>query len=209
MTPDRHRRKTKTEEMTRMKSVLPSLLASVVLLGGIVPPSPAALQKTKDGFYVTGIGIRVKEVAWIDVEVYKATHMMREVPTPPTKRAVIQANTDKRMKLQMLRDVDLEDILEGINTGYQRNGWQDMTKVEKLFGILSEDLVEGDAFWVLYDAKKETTTAVTADGKHKASVPGKRFMMATWSTWFAKIDSPGLGDQLIQYVAPPPEPEKK
>jgi len=192
-----------------MKPVLLSLLASIVLLGAFVPISPAALQKTTDGFYVTGVGIRIKEVAWVDVDVYKATHMMRQVPNPPTKRSVIRANTDKRTKIQMLRDVDLEDILEGVRTGYLRNGWQDMTKVEKLFGILSEDLVEGDAFWVIYDAKKETTTAVTADGKHKASVPGKRFMMATWSTWFDKIDSPGLGDQMIQYVAPPPEPEKR
>jgi hypothetical protein len=192
-----------------MKCVLLQLLASIVLLGGVVLSSPAALQKTKDGFYVTGVGIRIKEVAFVDVEVYKATHMMKEVPNPPTKSAVIKANTDKRMKIEMLRDVDLEDILEGIRTGYQRNGWQDMTEVEKLFGILSVDLVEGDAFWVLYDAKKETTTAVTADGRNKSSVAGKKFMMATWSTWFDKIDSPGLGDQLIQYVAPPPEPKKE
>ena len=192
-----------------MRFALLQLLASILLLGGLVPSSPAALQKTKDGFYVTGVGIRVKKVAFVDFQVYQATHMMKEVPSPPTKRSVIWANTDKRMKLEMLRDVDLDDILEGIRTGYLRNGWEDLPKVEKLFSILTNDLVEGDAFWVLYDSKKETTTAITADGTRRASIPGKDFMMATWSTWFDKIDSPGLGEQLIQYVAPPPEPKEK
>ena len=192
----------------KTRTVLGFFLALTGALGLFVPESHAALRKTKSGYYITGTGIRVKEVLLVDVEVYAATHYMKVVPNPPTKSAVIEANVDKAMVLKMLRDVDLDRIVDGIKEGYQRNGWEDMAQVEHLFGILVDDLEEGESFQVMYDADKETTTAISGDRTRKASVRGRDFMRATWSTWFAKIDSPGLGDQLLQYVVPLPDSQK-
>ena len=170
------------------------LLLSLLFSAG--PLASAELAKGEDGFYVTGAATRTKRVLFMTVEVYRATHAMKEIPDPTTTDAVAEANVDKKMTIRFLRNVDLQKIIDGIKEGYRRNGWNEMEKVEELFSILKGDLRKNDVFSVEYQAENETLIAIGGDGR-TSSVAGRDFMVATWSAWFKKIDSPGFSERLI------------
>ena len=194
--------------MVRMTVLLPSLLATAALLAVVVQECIAELERTEDGQFITGAGVRTKRVLFVDVEVYRATHSIKELPASLTKQGVVEADTDKRMAITMLRNVDLHRIIQGIQEGYRRNGWKDMKKVKKLFSILTGHLSAGDTFWVEYDAETETTTAIEKNGR-RSSVEGRDFMVATWAAWFYKIDSPGFSDGLIKGLKTLPAPAQE
>lgn len=195
--------------MVRIAVANTCLLVFVVLFAGFQQECAAELEKTEDGLYVTGTAVRTKRVLFVDVEVYRAVHSMKEIPDARTKEGVVEAGVDKRMTIKMLRNVDLHRIIDGIKEGYRRNGWKDMKKVKKLFSILTGHLSAGETFWVEYDPESETTTAISEDGK-RSSVEGREFMIATWSAWFYKIDSPGFSKRLIKNLAAlPPSTAKE
>jgi hypothetical protein len=194
--------------MVRMMVLLPSLLAIAALLAGLDRECAAELEKTEDGQYITGTAVRTKRVLFVDVEVYRAIHSIKELPASPTKQGVVEADSDKRMAITMLRNVDLHRIIEGIEEGYRRNNWKEMKKVKQLFSILTGHLSAGDTFWVEYDAEAETTTAIEKNGR-RSSVEGRDFMIATWSAWFYKIDSPGFSNRLVKDLTALPAPTEK
>jgi chalcone isomerase-like protein len=194
--------------MVRMTAKLPSLLVFAAFLAGPLQECAAELEKTEDGHYITGSGTRTKRVLFVDVQVYRATHTMKELPASPTAQGVVEADIDKRMTIRMLRNVDLHRIIDGIKEGYRRNGWKDMKKVKKLFSILTGHLSTGDTFWVEYDPERETTTAIGKGGR-RSSIEGRDFMIATWAAWFYKIDSPGLSKRLIKNLTSLPTRTEK
>ncbi|MCA9446610.1 MAG: chalcone isomerase family protein [Candidatus Omnitrophica bacterium] len=178
----------------------PLFLIGIAFL--ILAPSAEALTlpKSTDGFYRTGNGIRYKKVLLIDVQVYHATHEMKMIPNPPTRRNIILADVDKRTTITMLRDVDIEDILEGIRAGYAMNDYTDETVLQKFLAPLTEDLAEGETFRISYDAETQTTSLLTRRGK--SVIPGKEFMHATWATWFQNHERPELTDELMKNLLP-------
>jgi len=147
-------------------------------------------------YILTGSGIRVKTVAFIDVNVYAISHYMKQLPPTKSKRAVIDMDTGKKFVWTMKRDVDNEKIVKALKDAYAMNGYSDSAKIGQFIGAFKSELKEKSSVTIVYDADKKATT-VNVGGGGSATVPGVDFMKATWSIWFGKIDQGKLGDELI------------
>ena len=152
-----------------------------------------------EGDYIlTGSGIRVKTVAFIDVNVYAISHYMKQLPPTKSKRAVIDMDTGKKFIWTMKRDVDHEKIVSALKDAYAMNGYTDSAKIGQFIGAFKGELKEKSSVTIVYDADKKATTVTAGGGS--ATVPGVDFMKATWSIWLGKIDQPKLGDQLMSKI---------
>lgn len=161
--------------------------------------SQAGIPKTQDGYYQTGSGIRHKKILLVDVKVYEATHEMKAIPNPPTRQNLIQADVEKRTTITLLRNVKIDQILEGIREGYAMNGFTDEEVLNRFLAPLNQDLEEGATFRIKYDPKTQTTWLLTHGGR--SSIPGREFMMATWATWFQNHERPELTEALMKHLA--------
>lgn len=169
---------------------------SPVLFAALAAIFLAATSLFAEGDYtLTGSGIRVKSIAFIDVNVYAISHYMKQLPPAKSKQAVIDMETGKKFVLTMKRDVDHEKIVGALKEAYARNGYTDSAKIGQLMGVLKSELKENASVSIVYDADKKATTMSAAGAS--TTVAGVDFMKATWSIWFGKIDQPKLADQLL------------
>jgi hypothetical protein len=160
-----------------------------------------ALERSKDGYFHTGDGVRTKSVAFVNVKVYAIGHDMKELPPTKSKQAVIDLDVDKRLTWKMLRDVDSEKIQNALKEAYAMNGYTDGGKIGQFMGAFKGELKENQYVVISYNAaSKATTLQVLGPGGGTATVAGVDFMKATWSIWFGKIDQPSLGDALISRI---------
>jgi len=152
-----------------------------------------------EGEYIlTGTGIRVKSIAFIDVNVYAISHYMKQLPPIRSRRAVIEMDTGKKFMWTMKRDVDHEKIVTALKDAYAMNGYSDSARIGQFIGAFKSELKEKSSVSIVYDADKKATTVTV--GSDRVTVSGVDFMKATWSIWLGKIDQPKLGDQLIEKI---------
>lgn len=177
---------------TRRTFLLASSLAALLLWGA---PS-AALEPSKDGWYHTGDGVRVKSIAFITVKAYAVSHYVKVLPATKSKQAVISLEADKRVSYRMLRGIGADKMKKMFRDAFADNGYTDRAKIEAFVGVFTADLKEGTVTTVQYDAAKKATTIVTGGGG-TSTIAGAPFMRATWGIWFGKMDQPELGDALI------------
>jgi hypothetical protein len=170
--------------------------AAVSLLA-LFASNAIALEKDKDGYYFTGKGVRVKEIAFVDVDVYEIRHYMKELPPSHNKQAVIDLDVDKRIEWKMLRDVEAEKMRDALKNGFEMNGFKDRAKITKFTDTFQKEMAEDSRVSIRYDAAKKATT-ISVQGGGTATIEGLDFMKATWSVWFGKIDQPALGDSMIK-----------
>jgi hypothetical protein len=142
----------------------------------------------------TGSSIRVKKIAFVSVKVYSITHQMKDLSAKDAK-AIIDAETDKKFTIKMLRDIDSAKIVNAINEAFDNNGYKDKAKKDQFSSVLKGDMNEGDVFTISYNAGSKTTS-LTYNG-NTSNIPGEDFMKATWSIWFGKIDQPQLTKDLM------------
>ena len=173
-----------------------AFLVALVCLFAAGIASGRALEPGKDGLFLTGKGVRVKKILFVDVEVYAISHHMRELPVQKSRRAVIDADTDKRFVWRMLRDVESEKVRETLKEAYERNGYTDQLRLSRALEAFLGDLKEGTVVTIAYRKDAKTTT-INVGGK-TTKIDGENFMRATWGVWFGKMpDQPRLGDELI------------
>jgi hypothetical protein len=151
-----------------------------------------------DDWTLTGSGIRVKKVAFVDVNVYAISHYMKLLPPAKSKQAVIDMDTGKKFVWTMKRDVDQEKIQRALKDAFAMNGYADAGKIGQFTGAFKSELKEKATVTIVYDADKKETSVSTSSGS--ATIGGVDFMKAVWSIWFGKIDQPSLGDQLINQI---------
>lgn len=173
-----------------------ALVLFVTIVSTMLLLAAGLFAQDKDGWVVTGAGTRVKTVVFVDVNVYRISHSMKQVPAAKTKRAVIDADVDKRFTWTMLRDVDHEKVSQTLKDAFAMNGYTDAGKIGRFLGAFSAELKENARVTITYDAAKKATT-VSVGGGGSATVEGVDFMKGVWSIWFGKIDQPSLGDALI------------
>ncbi|WP_438015748.1 chalcone isomerase family protein [Sorangium sp. So ce315] len=167
----------------------------VVLVAALVALLAAAAPLRAQDWILTGTGVRVKTVAFIDFDVYEISHFMKQPPASRSKQAVIDADVPKKFVWRMMRDVDREKIHDALTGAFAMNGYKDQAKIKAFVGAFKAELKEGSKVTIQYDPEKKSTTATV--GGSSASVAGVDFMKAVWSIWLGKIDQPKLGDQLI------------
>ncbi|HTN88379.1 MAG TPA: chalcone isomerase family protein [Sorangium sp.] len=175
-----------------MKLIPKKLLILVAALAALVAVS--APLRAED-WLLTGAGVRVKTIAFIDIDVYEISHFMKQAPASRSKQAVIDADVPKKFVWRMMRDVDQEKIHDALTGAFAMNGYKDQAKIKAFVGAFKAELKEGSRVTIQYDPEKKSTTALV--GGSSASVAGVDFMKAVWSIWLGKIDQPKLGDQLI------------
>jgi hypothetical protein len=123
---------------------------------------------------------------------------MKQVPSPATQQAIVDANVDEKFDWRMLREVDGPRLAGAMRDAYRMNGQPPDQRVESFLAPLQQGLPEGAVVQIFYDASSRTTTLVTPKGR--ASVPGEGFMKATWRIWFGNIDQPGLTSEQLEDV---------
>ncbi|WP_438025294.1 chalcone isomerase family protein [Sorangium sp. So ce233] len=147
-------------------------------------------------YTLTGTGVRVRTVGVANIEVYRISHYMDELPQTRSRQAVIDMDTGKKFVWTMLRDVDRASIVKALRDAYAMNDYTDTAKIGRFVAAFEGDLKAGSEVTIEYDARAKTTT-VTVPGGGTATVGGLDFMKATWRIWFGKIDQPQLADELI------------
>jgi hypothetical protein len=171
---------------TRISIVVAALAAVLLTVSGLFA----------DDWTLTGTGVRVKTIAFVDINVYEISHYIKGAPPAKSKQAVIEADQSKKFYWTMMRDVDKEKIQNALKDAFAMNGYTDGAKIGACLAAFSGDLKEKSHVTIVYDADKKETS-VKVDGGGSATVAGVDFMKAVWSIWFGKIDQPKLGDQLI------------
>lgn len=174
------------------------LFATVPAALLLVAASASALERSKDGWFHTGDGVRVKKVVFVTVRAYAISHYMRTLPATKSKQAVIDLDADKQLAYRMLRGIGADKMKKMLRDAFADNGYTDAAAIESFVGAFHADLKEGDNTNILYDSARKATTITTASGT--ATIAGIPFMRATWSLWFGKIDQPSLGDELISKI---------
>ena len=175
------------------------LVATVGTSLWLVAVEASAVTREANGYYLTGTGVRQKEVALFSVDVYVISHYMRDLPPTRTKGAVITADVDKMFALRMLRELSAEQIQEALRKSFAENGYENQAKINAFVNAVGKPMPKGATITIRYDAAAKTTTA-SAKENQPISIPGEDFMRATWSIWLGKIDQDGLGDALIQRI---------
>jgi hypothetical protein len=171
-------------------------LAALALSSLLAASSAFAIERGKNGYYHTGDGIRVKSIAFLKLKIYVIGHDMRELPAAKTKRAVIDADVDKRIAWRMLRDAG-GDRLQGIlRDSFAKNNYADASKIGAFLAAFRGGLKENDTVVITYAAASKSTL-VQVQGAPPVTLPGIEFMKATWSIWFGNSDDPELGNALI------------
>lgn len=157
-----------------------------------------ALLIGQEAFTKTGEGVRVKNIAFINVNVYYIVHQMKGKLPAKNPQAIIDADQEKTFWLSMMRDVDSQKIVGAIQEAYVKNGYNNPANGQQLFSIITGELKQGDNMTIYYSPATKTTT-LSFKGK-SSSVAGVDFMKATWSIWFGKIDQPGLTQALMANI---------
>ncbi len=153
----------------------------------------------KDGYIKTGSGIRTKTIAIMSANVYSIRHDMKGPLPPRNKRAVIDADVDKKFSWQMMHDVDAEKIQKALREGLAKNGYGDAGKTGRFVGAFTKEIQKGQGVSIAYTSANKMTT-IWVQGQGAASIDGVDFMKAVWSIWFGNIDQPSLGDALISSI---------
>src|SRR4051794_30223011 len=100
---------------TRLPALLAALAAALL----------AVTFAFADDWTHTGSGVRVKTVAFVDVNVYAISHYMKQLPASKSKQAVIDMDTGKKFVWTMKRDVDQEKIQNALKDAFAMNGYTD------------------------------------------------------------------------------------
>lgn len=177
-------------------------LGLILVVGGSICLAPLdawAIAREANGYYLTGTGVRQKEVALFNVDVYVISHYMRDLPPTKSKAAVIAADVDKMFALRLLRELSAAQIQGALRDAYAVNGYDNRAKIDAFVAAVGQTLRKGATITIRYDAATKTTTA-SSRGNPPVSIPGVDFMNATWSIWLGRIDQDGLGEALIQRI---------
>ncbi len=153
----------------------------------------------KDGYINTGSGVRTKSIAIITANVYSIRHDMKGPLPARNKRAVIDADVDKKFSWQMMRDVDADKIQNAMKEGFSRNGYSDGGKIGRFTGAFTKEIQKNQGVSISYNATTKATS-IWVQGQGSATIEGVDFMKAVWSLWFGNIDQPSLGDALISKI---------
>jgi Chalcone isomerase-like len=165
----------------------------------LAPVDASAIAREANGYYLTGTGVRQKEVALFTVDVYVISHYMHDLPRTRSKSAVITADVDKMFALRMLRELSAAQIQGALRDSFAANGYDNRAKIDAFVAAVGQPLRKGATITIRYDAASKITTA-SAKGNRPIAIPGIDFMMATWSIWLGRIDQDGLGDALIERI---------
>ena len=160
-----------------------------------------------DDWVLTGTGMRVKSIAFVDIKVYEISHYMKSVPDAvkgaadvgAKKAAVVAADVGKKFVWSVKRDLPQEKVQTFIREAFAMNGYSDQGKIEKYVSAFAGELKEGSTVTIEYvpgDAAKVNVTT----GAGSASIDGKDFGQAVWKIYFGKIDPPSLGDKLVSKI---------
>ncbi len=170
-------------------------LLFAILLGMFV--TVLSTSAFADGMIHTGDSVRVKSIGPFTAKVYAIRHDMKERPAEKSKRAVIDAEVDKKFTWTMLRDVDSEKIQKALREAFTMNNFGDQGRINQFVGAFSgKEVKEKSGVVISYNAAAKSTTIWVQNGA-SATIAGQDFMKAVWSIWFGKIDQPAMGDQLI------------
>jgi len=176
-------------------------------LGALLAFAPAADAATCDGTGVShpdsmtvngktlvlnGMGIR--EATVMNINVYVGALYLPQKTTNPGK--VINDDSEKRLVLKFVRDVDRSDVTGAWTEGIKNNGGlpTHQANLNQLNGWMS-DMKTGQTMTFTYVPGKGMNIKV--NGSSKGTIAGKSFMKLFFKIWFADPPNQGLKDGLL------------
>src|ERR1044072_6389609 len=131
--------------MNKLSKPLTFLSALLLLL---VAATSAFAQTT---YTLTGTGIKVKTVAFVDVNQYSISHYMQQLPATKSKQAVIDLDTNKKFQLTMQRDIPRDEFITSLKNSFALNGYSDSTKIGQFLNAFKSDLKDKQMVSIVYD----------------------------------------------------------
>ncbi len=147
---------------------------------------------------LNGVGVRIKKVAFIGINVYVAALYLPAKEADPAK--VLAADEPKQLVMHFLyKEVGKEKLLEGWNEGFANNSGA-------MLAALKERIATFDGFWSAM--KKDDVavltyipgqgTKVEIKGKEMGVIAGKDFAEALFAIWLGpKPPNEGLKKGLL------------
>jgi hypothetical protein len=187
-----------------MKTLLNTLMLvlAVALVGG------PALAAEKEGVHfpdtdsvngktlvLNGLGVR--EATVLNVNVYVAgLYLLKRTSDA---NAILNADEEKKLVLQFVRDVDREDVVKAWSEGFKANAGGDYAALEaritKLLGWMS-GVKEGDSFYFSYTPGKGLKVSIK--GENKGTIEGFDFAKVFYKIWLGpKPPNEGLKKGLL------------
>lgn len=172
------------------------LLATLVLALTAVPSFakevkgvevPAQVQVDGNTIKLNGVGVRSK----FFVSVYVGALFLTN--TTGDAKAAIAADEAKRIDMHMLRDVDIEKMVNAYREGFEENTpkpSEDLkARIDTFLALYTDEAKEGQLLRLTYIPGKGTE-AVQGD-KVLGVIEGADFMQAAWAIWLG--DEPADG----------------
>jgi len=131
--------------------------------------------------HLMGMGLRKK--LWI--KVYLASFYL-ENPTENGAQA-IGSDQIKQVRMDMLRDLDRDKIVEAVQEGFEKNAGPDMPRLQSRLNAFLKaipDLKGGQQILITY--LPGLGTVLKAGRGEEITVPGKDFADALFSVWLGK-----------------------
>jgi hypothetical protein len=155
--------------------------------------APPVVQVAGKPLHLMGMGLRKK--LWI--KVYLASFYL-ENPVEDGAQAV-SSDQIKRVRMDMLRDLDRDKIVEAVQEGFQKNSGPDMPRLQsRLDNFLKAipDLKGGQQILITYFPG--SGTVLKAGRGEEITVPGKDFADALFSVWLGRnpVDDELKGEML-------------
>ncbi len=171
-------------------------LLAVLTACALIAPSAQALEPRRNGWFVTGSATRL-DGADGRTKDYTLVHEMRVLPRAKTKRAVIDAEVDKRFTWRLHRALPCAAVKTSLRDGFARNAFTNTAKISQIANTCSGPTLKAGAQVVIAYAASTRTTTFWVEGMGTASVVGTDFMKAVWSLWLGNVSQPKLGESLV------------
>jgi hypothetical protein len=148
-----------------------------------VPPS-----RSPDGYYRTG-----------EAEPHKGVlveHDVKVLPADRSRSSLIELDVDKRLTIRALREINADEMREGLRDRYAKRGFVDDERVATFLAGLTGRIAPDQCVAISYDSGSKVTR-LSVSGAAVSAAEGIDFMKATWSLWFGESVPSALGDSLM------------
>lgn len=115
-------------------------------------------------------GLGVRQATVFNVNVYVAGLYL---PAKTKDAGEVTKDTPKQIALHFLRDVDVDDLTDAFEEGFEKNGGGALKAKVKALNALMSDMKEGERMSLTYVPGKGTTASVK--GKTKGTIEGADF----------------------------------
>lgn len=178
-----------------MRKLIIALFAVLMMASLAAAEMPGGLKIGDQNLQLNGHGIRTKYF----FKVYDGGLYLPQAGQSDAQ-AIIQADEPMAIRMQWLRNVPADKLIDGWNSGFSHatkgNPGALQSKIDRFNSIFEQGAQKNDVHEIVY--MPENGVAIFKNGKLAEQIEGKDFKEAVFSIWLGdKTEVPDLRDKML------------